>query len=104
MTDPNSEFGDWLHEELVSEYAGEIEAWAIERVRRVMARLNAERPDGAPLVAEILWVPACNAFTTVGSYVYISRRLLERLPSDDATAFVLAHEIAHHDCGHLRFS
>ncbi|HKG94962.1 MAG TPA: M48 family metalloprotease [Gemmatimonadaceae bacterium] len=31
----------------------------------------------------------------------ISRRLLERCPTDDAVAFVLAHEAAHHDCGHL---
>jgi Zn-dependent protease with chaperone function len=100
--DPRRDFGDWLHEELVWTFAGETEAWARERVARVMARLNAARPDGEALVAEILWVPDCNAFTMSGKYLYISRRLLERLPSDDAVAFVLGHETGHHDCGHLK--
>ena len=36
-----------------------------------------------------------------GRYVYISRRLLELCRHDEATAFVIAHEIAHHDLGHL---
>lgn len=99
--DPRIELAEWLHGELVREYAGETEAWATERVARVMARLNAERMDAEPKEGIILLLPRSRAFTTIGRYVYISRRLLERLPSDDEAAFVLAHEIAHHDCGHL---
>ena len=99
--DPRVEFSDWLHNELVSEYATETEAWATERIARVMARLNAERMDVEPIEAVILWLPRSNAFTFAGRYIYISRRLLERLPSDESVAYVLAHEIAHHDCGHL---
>jgi Zn-dependent protease with chaperone function len=99
--DPRIELAEWLHGERVREYAGETEAWATERVARVMARLNAERLDAEPKEAVILLLPRSRAFTTTGRYVYISRRLLERLPSDDEAAFVLAHEIAHHDCGHL---
>ena len=99
--DPRLEFSAWLHRELTSAYAVETEAWATERVSRVMARLNAARPHRAPLEAEILWIPECTAFTAPGRYVYISRRLLERCPSDEAAAFVLAHDAAHHDCGHL---
>ena len=92
---------EWLHTELVREYAGETEAWATERIARVMARLNAARQDGEPKEAVILWLPRSTAFTFVGRYVYISRRLYERLPSDESVAFILAHEVAHHDCGHL---
>jgi len=96
------ELSDWLHAELTSHYAVETKPWARERVARVMNSLNALRAGREPLSAEILWVPDLCAFTTVGPYVYISRRLLERLPSDDAVAFVLAHEVGHHDCHHLR--
>lgn len=66
-----------------------------------MARLNTQRRDREPKEAVILWLPRVTAFTFVGRYVYISRRLYERLPSDETVAFVLAHEVAHHDCGHL---
>jgi beta-barrel assembly-enhancing protease len=90
-----------LHAELVREYGTETEPWALERVRRVSARLDALRPDGVPLAVEVLWVRPVTAFVTPGGYVYISRRLLERLPTDEAVAFVLAHEAGHLDCGHL---
>lgn len=66
-----------------------------------MARLNAVRTDREPKEAVILLLPRSTAFTFLGRYVYISRRLYERLPSDETVAFILAHEIAHHDCGHL---
>jgi Zn-dependent protease with chaperone function len=36
-----------------------------------------------------------------GPYVYITRRFIERCTSDAPVAFALAHEIAHHDLGHL---
>jgi Zn-dependent protease with chaperone function len=32
---------------------------------------------------------------------YVSRRLLERLADDDAAAFIIAHELAHHRLGHI---
>lgn len=52
--DPRIELAEWLHGELVREYAGETESWATERVARVMARLNAERADAEPKEAVIL--------------------------------------------------
>jgi Zn-dependent protease with chaperone function len=99
--DPRLEFSEWLHRRLVAEYAKETEAWARERVARVGARLNHERPRRSPLNVEILWIAPCTAFTLPGRHIYFSRRLLERLPTDDAAAFVIAHEMAHHDCGHF---
>lgn len=99
--DPRTEFSEWLHEELVREYANEIEPWAIERANRVMDRLNAARVDRERKDAVILWLQGFTAFTFVGRYIYIVRYLYERLPSDESVAFIFAHEIAHHDCGHL---
>jgi predicted Zn-dependent protease len=95
------ELHEELHREIIEEFAMETEAWATERVDRVMARLNAVRRNREPLAAHVLWVRECTAFTTPAPHVYISRRLLEHLPSDETAAFVLAHEAAHHDCGHL---
>jgi predicted Zn-dependent protease len=99
--DPRREFTEWLHDELIKQYAQETEAWARDRMARVMARLNAVRTDAEPKEGVILWLRGFTAFTFVGQYVYISRRLYERLPSDECVAFVMAHEVAHHDCGHL---
>ncbi|HEY9226975.1 MAG TPA: M48 family metalloprotease [Gemmatimonadaceae bacterium] len=90
-----------LHAELLAEYSLETEAWVGERLERVMARLNAVRQDGYPLVAHCLAIPASAAFTTPAPHIYVSRQLLERLPTDDCTAFVLGHEVAHHDLRHL---
>ena len=36
-----------------------------------------------------------------GRYIYVSRRLLEICRTDEAVAFLIAHEVAHHRLGHL---
>jgi predicted Zn-dependent protease len=36
-----------------------------------------------------------------GRYIYFSRRLLQLCRHDEVAAFVIAHEIAHHDLGHF---
>ncbi|MEO7456735.1 MAG: M48 family metalloprotease [Gemmatimonadaceae bacterium] len=90
-----------LHAELLDEFGFETETWVDERLGRVMARLNAVRTDGVPLTAHCLAMRASTAFTTPGTHIYIARVLLERLASDETTAFVLAHEVAHHDLRHL---
>jgi predicted Zn-dependent protease len=48
------------------------------------------------------WLRSVTAFTAPGRYIYFSRRLLEVCPDDESAAFVVAHELAHHDLGHLR--
>lgn len=90
-----------LHGELMAEFSTETEAWVGERLTSVMARLNAVRTDGIPLIAHCLSIRECTAFTTPGPHIYIGRRLLERLPSEECVAFVLSHEVAHHDLQHL---
>jgi hypothetical protein len=101
-TNATEEFYAELHSELLAEYGADTEEpWVAQRLDRVMARLNAVRQDGIPLVAHCLRIPAFTAFTVPGRNVYVARQLLERLPTDECAAFVLGHEAAHHDLGHL---
>lgn len=105
----DDEYGEWLYASLVAEYAEESEAWAVERIQRVTEQLNSVRlacpePGACPhdLRTHILWVGAMNAFAAPGRYVYITRSLLQRFGEDAPVAFILAHEMAHHDLGHVR--
>lgn len=96
------EFSDWLHHRIHEEVHFETEAWALERVRRVEERLQANRPTGDRLIVEIPWLETVTAFTAPGKYIYFSRRLFERCQCDEHVAFVVGHEIAHHDLQHIR--
>ena len=97
----DQEVAEEIHAELMRSFGMETEAWATERLDRVMSRLNGARSGRSPLTAHVLWIRNFTAFTTPAPRVYVGRMLLERLPTDEAAAFVLAHEAAHHDCGHL---
>ena len=93
--------GEWVHARLMDAYGAERAAWAIDRVRRVEERLQRGRPADARKPVEILWIPEVSALRVAGRYVYVSRRLLERTTSDEPIALAVAHEIAHHDLGHV---
>lgn len=93
--------GEWLHDQISDAAHFEQEAWAVDRVRRVADRLQAGRPLSERLVVEIPWLDLCTAFTAPGRYIYFSRRLYERCATDEQVAFVIAHEIAHHDLRHV---
>jgi hypothetical protein len=95
------EFGEWLYRELTADVHREATGWAPERVERVAARLQADRPEDARLVPIVLWIRLFTAFAAPGRYIYVGRRLLERCPDDETAALLVAHEIAHHDLGHL---
>jgi Zn-dependent protease with chaperone function len=94
----------WIHQRLVDAYAAEQAPWALEQVRRVDARLQADVPRAERLETLVLWIPEKTAFTFPGRHLYLSRALLERAHSDDAVAFIVAHELAHHRLGHLATS
>lgn len=71
-------------------------AW---RARGIAHRLNAVRA-GRPKEPVVLWTAGFAAVTLRGPWIYVAKSLMERL-SDDGLAFVLAHEMAHHDLRHL---
>lgn len=70
-----------------------------ERAREVARRLNAVRA-GRPKEPVVLWTAPHAAVTRRGPWIYVARAFVDRL-SDDALAFVMGHEMAHHDLGHL---
>ena len=94
-------FGEWLHREMHEAVSFEDAAWAIDRARRVEDRLQAGRATSDRLFVEIPWMEEATAFTGPGRYIYFTRRLYELCPTDEQVAFVIGHEIAHHDLGHV---
>jgi Zn-dependent protease with chaperone function len=93
--------GEQIHAIIAEEACFEQERWAVERARRVANRLQADRPEAKRLIVEIPWIDHFNAFTVPGRYIYIVRRLYQYLATDEHVAFVIAHEMAHHDLGHV---
>jgi len=93
--------GERIHSILLEAFALQERDFSHERVARAMAALNQVRAPLPPMVGEVLWMSPPLAFTLPGPYVYITRRFIERCTSDAPVAFALAHEIAHHDLGHL---
>ena len=79
----------------------EREGWAVDRVNRVTARLQAALPEQDRFETVVIVSRDHTAFTVPGRTIYISRDMLDLLPDDGATAFVIAHELAHHHLGHL---
>jgi len=100
--EPGLAFGTWLYNEIADECVLEKTGWAPERVDRVALRLQGVVPEGERFVVVVPWSEIVTAFTAPGKYIYFSRRLLERCTDDESAAFVVAHEIAHHQLGHLR--
>jgi len=102
-TAPGEFFGEWLHEEFAKHCLVERHGFMPDRVRAAATRLQQRRPAEERFIVEVPWLDDFNAFTAPGRYVYFSRRLLERCPHEDSAAFVIAHEIAHHELGHLDY-
>ena len=93
--------GDWLYSEIESTTIFERSGWAVESVQRVGEKLQGVRPHKERFEVKVPWLEHFTAFTAPGKFIYVSRRLLEMCRDDEMAAFVIAHEIAHHDLGHL---
>ena len=61
-----------------------------DRIAHVM-----DLPDDMKITVHYADVDEVNAFATLGGHVVINRGLIEKLPSENALAMVMAHEIAH---------
>lgn len=93
--------GDPLRKAIEEAFVVERQGWASERVERVTARLQRDVAVEERFETLVVWTDEYNAFTAQGRTIYLSRRLLERLDGDDAAAFIVAHELAHHRLGHI---
>jgi Zn-dependent protease with chaperone function len=72
------------------------DAALVERLDRIGRRLVrvCDRPD-LPYEFHVVETDDVNAVAFPGGFVYAFAGLIEALPSDDALAFVISHEIAH---------
>ena len=87
------QLGRWLPAEPVS---------AVERQRRQYLQALAERlaqgmemPPEMTLTVHYSAQPTINALATLGGHIVVFQGLIDTLPSENALAMVLAHEIAH---------
>jgi beta-barrel assembly-enhancing protease len=60
---------------------------------RVAATMS--MPGDMPLIVQFTDEPVVNAYATIGGRIRVYRGLLQKLPSEEALAALLAHEIAH---------
>ena len=62
----------------------------------ILARLNAELPANSyAFHLSLIEIPEANAFAIAGGRIYVSRRLVGFVESEDELAGVLAHEMGH---------
>ncbi|MGV3720006.1 MAG: M48 family metalloprotease [Actinomycetota bacterium] len=77
-------------------YQVDTDPVAAARVRQIGRRLVAATPDADfPFEFHVVESGEVNAFALPGGFIYVFRGLLQLLPTDDALASVLAHEISH---------
>lgn len=71
-------------------------------VGSVAQKIDRVRPQGAPKLRTFVVKDAgVNAFTTGGGFVFVTAGLLGAMENEAQFAFVMAHEIAHIDRGHV---
>ncbi|MCB1625201.1 MAG: M48 family metallopeptidase [Pseudomonadales bacterium] len=52
-------------------------------------------PDGMRIRVHVISMKTPNAFATLGGHIVLTRELFDLMPSENALAMVIAHEIAH---------
>ncbi len=97
-----TELGDAIYNALKENVVLERADWTLDRVERVLKKIQAARTSSNKFRVVIPWLQEFTAFTAPGKYIFISRRLFEVCPNDEMIAFIIGHEIAHHDLGHIR--
>ncbi len=71
-------------------------------MQEIVGRVSAGRPRGLPPIRPYIIKDAdINAFTTGGDAIFINAGLIAAMESEAQLAFVIAHEIAHVDRGHI---
>ncbi len=82
---------------VVGQPGGDDKSQDAARLRALGDRVAAamDLPDGMTVTVVLADLPMANAFATLGGQIFVSRRLVEAMPDENALAFVLGHEIGH---------
>jgi beta-barrel assembly-enhancing protease len=89
----------WVGEEIagLEPFAHAADAPAAAHVQQLTTRLAAhmDLPEGMGLRVRLVQEATPNAFATLGGHIVVTDGLYRRMPSENALAMVIAHEIAH---------
>ncbi|MCA9405246.1 MAG: M48 family metalloprotease [Candidatus Omnitrophica bacterium] len=101
-TSEEIQMGQSVHQGLEKKYTLSTNSKYVERVNRIGQRV-AMVSDRQDYVYKFFVIEGdqINAFTTPGGNVYVYTGLLDKMPSDDQIAFVIAHEIGHCAARHV---
>lgn len=75
--------------------------WSVALAHEAFAVLKSVLPNISHYRIRVLHNPNYLAFTAAGNHIFLTRTLLELCRSVEMAAFVIAHEIAHHELGHV---
>jgi len=99
LTTDDRELGDWLYQHISKAFLVKRSPWVDE----IAEKLQAGRPTSERRDVIIVWLSDMTAFTAPGRFIYVTGRLMEYCPGEASLAFTVAHELAHHDLGHLQY-
>jgi len=91
----------WVGDSVLAPVEGNAGDAATARVESYLQQLagdlatHMDLPEGMNPVVHWSDTDVPNAFATLGGHVIVTRGLYERMPSENALAMVLAHELAH---------
>ena len=75
--------------------------WSVKLAERALGILKARFSEFSHYRVLVLQKAGQNAFTTNGNHTFLTRSLLELCSTVEMAAFVIAHEIAHHELRHI---
>ncbi len=75
--------------------------WSVRLAREAFGLLKSVFPNISHYRIRVLHNPKYYAFTADGHHIFLTRTLLELCGSVEMAAFAIAHEIAHHELGHV---
>jgi predicted Zn-dependent protease len=99
LSERDLKFGEWFYQQIAKAFLVKRSEW----VDSIVARLLTGRADDKRHQVIVIGLSDMTAFTAPGRYIYVTGRLMEYCPGEAALAFTIAHELAHHDLGHLRY-
>ncbi|MCP4385539.1 MAG: M48 family metalloprotease [Hyphomicrobiales bacterium] len=79
----------------------ESDDWSVKLAYEAFGVLKAGLPAISHYRIRVLHNPDHFAFTADGNHIFLTRTLLELCGTVEMAAFVIAHEIAHHELGHI---
>jgi Zn-dependent protease with chaperone function len=99
MAQDDAEFGEWFYKHIADAFLVKHTEW----VDGIAARLQSARPQAERREVIVVGLSDVTAFTVPGRYIYVTGRLIENCPGEAALAFVIGHELAHHDLDHMQY-